>query len=291
MKPEDFWKIEPAYQSQYDKYVAIGREVAARSSVCFLAIARNAMPFVENTLVLLDEAAGCFSEAKFYVYENDSTDGTTEILGRYAESRPWATHEHATLHRPDFRGFEEDRTIALAEYRNRCRRWAIENAPKADYVVVLDADPMGGFSPEGILNSIGWLEEYGTEQCRRLMPGGMASASIIVAPHPDNPESFMIAQYDAWAARLNWWEDRRQHRWFHELLPPVGSEPIPMNSAFGGLAVYRAQAFYETGVEYVGGDCEHVSLHKTMRRAGYQMFLNPGCRYAAVLPHGVATQD
>jgi hypothetical protein len=57
------------------------------------------------------------------------------------------------------------------------------------------------------------------------------------------------------------------------------------------LAVYRSQAFFADGVEYVGGDCEHVALHKTMRQAGYQMYLNPGCRYAAVIPHGVAAQD
>jgi len=291
MKPEDFWRIEPPYQEQYDKYVAIGRESAARSSVCFLAIARDAMPFLENTLVLLEETAGFFKSASLYVYENDSTDGTTQMLTSFAESRPWATHEHATLHRPDYRGFEEDRTIALAEYRNRCRRWAVQSARDCDFVLVIDMDPMGGFSPEGVLNSIGWLDAYGTEQCRSLRPGGMASVSLWASTHADQEGAIRVMQYDAWAARLNWWEDRRQHGWFHELLPPVGSEPIPINSAFGGLAVYRSQAFFADGVEYVGGDCEHVALHKTMRQAGYQMYLNPGCRYAAVIPHGVAAQD
>jgi hypothetical protein len=66
------------------------------------------------------------------------------------------------------------------------------------------------------------------------------------------------------------------------LMPPVGSDPIPMNSAFGGLCLYRREA-YLAGV-YEGGDCEHVSLHRSMQRAGYQLFLNPGSRYVAILP-------
>jgi hypothetical protein len=82
---------------------------------------------------------------------------------------------------------------------------------------------------------------------------------------------------------LNWWDDRREKvgmNWFWHLLPPVGSPPFPMNSAFGGLAVYQTKAFLAGG--YSGEDCEHVPHHRRMREAGYQMFLNPGCRYIAV---------
>ena len=55
-----------------------------------------------------------------------------------------------------------------------------------------------------------------------------------------------------------------------------------MNSAFGGLCLYRREA-YLAGV-YEGGDCEHVFHHKAMQKAGYQLFLNPGSRYVAILP-------
>jgi hypothetical protein len=97
-----------------------------------------------------------------------------------------------------------------------------------------------------------------------------------------------IAHYDAWAARpVSWWRDRRNEigfTWFSAFLPPVGSPPCPMNSAFGGLAVYQTRAFLAGG--YSGGDCEHVPHHRRMRAAGYQMYLNPGCRYIAVWNDG-----
>ena len=108
-------------------------------------------------------------------------------------------------------------------------------------------------------------------------PGGMASYSLW-------RNASGIAHYDAWAARPpSWWRDRRGEigfKWFSAFLPPVGSPPCPMNSAFGGLAVYRTEAFLSGG--YSGEDCEHVPHHKRMREAGFQMYLNPGCRYISV---------
>jgi hypothetical protein len=285
MNPDNYWHLEPAYKKQYDDFVSLGRRVAADAKICFLSIARNAMPHLTNTLSLLEEAAAPFRESRFYVFENDSVDGTDAALDEFAARRKWVTVEHATLNRPDLRGFEEDRTIALAEYRNRCRAWAAANAADCAYFAVLDLDPQGGFSPGGVANSVGWLAHYASDS--RKHPAGMASMSLY-AQFGDNGE-LRLAQYDAWAARLNWWEDRRDHMWFHAMLPPVGSEPIQLNSAFGGLTVYRRDAFLADGVEYVGGDCEHVGLHRSMRRAGFYMYLNPGCRYAAVVPDAVQT--
>lgn len=286
MTAEDIWRIEPQYERDYRRHVAVGHDTAARTKVVFLAIARNAMPHLTTTLALVTEAASMFRESAFYVFENDSTDSTPEVLKEFAATVPWVTTEHATLNRPDVRGFEPERTVRLAEYRNRCRDWALTEHDDADYVVVLDLDPHGGFSTEGILNSIGRLCELRSCGASRAVPGAMASMSLFMQQGEDG--GYAIAQYDAWAARLNFWEDRRDKpggmAWFHMLMPPVGSPPIPMNSAFGGLCVYTAEAFYADGVRYEGGDCEHVLLHRNMRAAGYQLYLNPGSRYVAILP-------
>jgi len=277
-KPELFWIVEPEYQTAYDTAVSLGRGIAKVSKVAIVAIARDSLPFMANTLELVDELSKEFKSCVFYAYENDSTDGTDSYLDSWAKDRPWATIEHATLHRPDYRGFEPERTVALAEYRNRCRLWVEHTHPDADYVIVLDMDPHGGFSIDGVMNSIGWLG--------KLQPhaGCMASQSLLI--EVVNGE-LQFAHYDAFAARLNWWEDRREkmtYIWFHAMLLPVGSPPIRFNSAFGGLAVYEGKAFLAPGVHYSGGDCEHVGLHKTMKDAGYDLYLNPGARYAAILP-------
>jgi len=279
MKPEEFWFVEDDYRVEYDSHVAAGAAAALGSKLAIVAIARTAMPHLPNTLALIEELAGKFRDAAFYCFENDSEDDTAEVLDDFA-IRQWVTVEHATLGREDMRGFQPERTARLAEYRSRCQRWVEQH--DADYVCVLDVDPHGGFSVDGVLNSLAWLRELGA--------GAMASYSLFA--HRNEDGSIGLAHYDAYAARLNWWEDRRHEtagvKWFHLLLPPVGSPPIPMNSAFGGLCLYTREAYLAGQYSGIGvnglPDCEHVAHAKGMSDAGYQLYLNPGCRYAAVLP-------
>ena len=275
-RPEDFWGVD--YVDSYKEHVEFGRVEARRQKLAIVAICRNAMPHLKNTLMLVDELAGLWRDCSLYVYENDSTDETAAVLDDFA-IRQWVTIEHDTLGGEDSRGFEPERTVRLAKCRTRCQEWVRRHAADAGYVMVLDTDPHGGFSVDGVLNSLGWFCEMLGESFHRRQPGAMASHSLFVR---EEAVGYGVAAYDAWAARLNFWEDRREHQWFHMLLPPVGSPPIPMNSAFGGLCLYRREA-YLAGV-YEGGDCEHVFMHKSMQKAGYQLFLNPGSRYVAILP-------
>lgn len=275
-RPEDFWDVD--YVDSYNEHVEFGRVEARRQKLAIVAICRNAMPHLRNTLALVDELAGLWRDCSLYVFENDSTDETAAVLDDFA-IRQWVTIEHDTLGGVDSRGFEPERTERLAKCRTRCQDWVRQNAADANYVMVLDTDPHGGFSVDGVLNSLGWFCEMLGESFHRREPGAMASHSLFVRKEE---AGYGVAAYDAWAARLNHFEDRREHQWFHLLMPPVGSSPIPMNSAFGGLCLYRREA-YLAGV-YEGGDCEHVFLHRSMQRAGYQLFLNPSSRYVAILP-------
>lgn len=269
--PEPMWPVDPEYKEYYDSGVSAGNEAASKTSACIVAIARNSMPALANTLILSAAVARRFQECKMFVFENDSTDQTDVVLDAISSDHSsWFHVRHETLGGIDARGFQPERTERLAYCRNQCLEWVRDNAPSTDWTIVLDTDPAGGFSVDGVFNSIGRLLE-------RPEAGGMASYSLYKTAEG-------IAHYDAWAARPTcWWRDRRQEigfTWFSSFLPPVGSQPMPMNSAFGGLAVYRTPAFLAGG--YSGEDCEHVAHHRRMRDAGYQMFLNPGCRYIAV---------
>jgi hypothetical protein len=275
-RPEDFWDVD--YVVSYKEHAEFGRVEARRQKLAIVSICRNAMPHLRNTLALVDELAGLWRDCSMYVYENDSTDETAAVLDDFA-IRQWVTVEHDTLGGEDARGFEPERTVRLAKCRTRCQDWVRRHAADANYVMVLDTDPHGGFSVDGVLNSLGWFCEMLGESFHRREPGAMASHSLFLTKEGDG---IGMAAYDAWAGRLSWWEDRREHGWFHMLMPPVGSQPIPMNSAFGGLCLYRREAYLAGG--YEGGDCEHVLHHKAMQRAGYQLFLNPGSRYVAILP-------
>lgn len=278
-RPEELWTIGDQYEAGYRERVEYGRVEARRQKLAIVSIARNSMPWLKNTLRLVDELAGLWRDCCYYIYENDSTDGTAEALDDYA-LRQWVTVEHDTLPGLDCRGWDRERTERLAHCRSRCQTWVKHHAADANYVMVLDTDPHGGFSVDGVLNSLGWFCEMLGDSWNRREPGAMASYSLLIAKL--SAGDYKAAQHDAWAAKLNTWDDDRNHDWFHHLMPPIGSSPIPMNSAFGGLCLYRREA-YLSG-KYDGSTCEHVGFHRSMRNAGYQLFLNPGSRYVAMLP-------
>jgi hypothetical protein len=278
--PDELWAVDPLYAESYREHVEFGRVEARRQKLAIVSIARDSMPYLTNTLRMVDELAGLWRDCVYYVYENDSTDGTKEALDDFA-IRQWVTVEHDSLSSIDARGYDLQRTARLAQCRSRCQTWVRQYAADAGYVMVLDTDPHAGFSVEGVLNSLGWFCEMLGESWHRREPGAMACQSLYV--REGSPGKYGSANYDAWAAKWNTWEDRRDHHaWFHLFLPPVGSPPVAMNSAFGGLCLYRREA-YLAG-QYDGSTCEHVALHRSMQQAGYQLFLNPGSRYVAMLP-------
>lgn len=280
-RPEDVWVVDQEYAADYEQRVADGRAIASEQRATVVAIARNAMPLMANTFDLLCEVQAGFADCKMFVYENDSTDGTDEALKRAASVLPWLSVEHGSLGGEDSRGFEPERTIRLAHCRNRCLEWVRERRSDTAFTIVIDVDPEYGFSVDGVFNSVYWLASKRSSGVP-TPAGGMASYSLIRMPQEGGQVG--VAHYDAWAARpVCWWRDRKDEigfTWFSAFLPPVGSPPCPMNSAFGGLAVYWTEAFLSGG--YSGEDCEHVPHHRRMAKAGWQMYLNPGCRYVAV---------
>jgi hypothetical protein len=270
-RPDVLLPPDSEFANYYSEFEEIGRSQAKSLKVAFVAICRNAMPFLPFTLDMVRQAGECFSDYDCFVFENDSTDGTKDFLAQsgvsYIMGDNGRPHLNSTKH--------ESRTMALAEYRNNCRRWVDGHSTDFDYVVVFDTDPWGGFSVGGVMNTIGRMETSGSSI------SAMASYSWCEWGPPVWARP-TICHYDAWACRWTGWQERQDMLWFHLWHPPVGSPPVKMNSAFGQLAVYREKN-YLRGV-YSGGDCEHVAFHRTM---GGDLYLNPSMRCVSFwIPEG-----
>lgn len=252
------------FADAYRENVEYGRMVAAKRSAVFVAICRNAMPFLPRTLALVEETASMFGWWSAYIYENDSTDGTQEALLGWQNG--W--QRNVSLHmngRPHLNGtIEQVRTEALAEYRAACQSWVTRCRP-VDYVIVFDTDPWGGWSVDGVATSIAIMER--DESWYALASYSWCETQQKVPIH-----------YDAFAARLNHW-GRRGQDWFHLWHPPVGGPPVEFRSAFGQLAVYDAER-YLMGT-YEGHDCEHVTFHRSIKdriKSRARLGLNPSSR-------------
>ncbi len=284
--PDVLLPPDPEFASEYAAAVQYGREVARESTVAFVAICRNAMPWLPRTLSLVEETGAMFKAWAAFIFENDSADETKEVL------KAWSDHERRNVslninHRPHLsHTIAQERTVALAEYRTQCQHWVRQREP-VDYVVVFDTDPWGGWSVDGVATSIGhmawdrsWFGLASYSWCQ-MNVGGQR----------------FPAHYDAFALRWNHWR-RRDQQWVHHWHPAVGSPPVELNSAFGQLAVYRAERYVQG--KYDGSDCEHVTFHRSIAEAAakdegdyyygpdYTRFgLNPSSRCTSFwVPHG-----
>jgi len=260
---DSFWRI-----------VKEGSDRLRHSSLAIVGLARNCEPqMYANLFRVLELVKGC-QDWRLHIETNDNTDRTEQVLGAFVAEYPrHASYRSQTLGRRQYGDqFAGPRTVALAEYRTACQEWVREHAPESDYVVAIDWDAWGGWLHEGVLNGFGWLVE---------LQGAYGMASVSLCEMEVKTHGPQWLHYDAWALRLNaYWDDYTagEGAWKHSWLPPVGSDPVRVCSAFGGLAIYKTDA-YLTGRYDGAADCEHVTFHESIARAtGQHLFLNPSQR-------------
>lgn len=256
----------------YWEAVEAGEYAAQYCDVTFLGLCRNSMPQIQLNTQRLGRLGERFKAWRAFVYENDSDDGTGDYLQAWASGLPNVEVVTERHDRPQLSHEKSRRrTDALAEYRQRCLEWAKARQPQhgPHRIIVIDLDTWAGWSDDGVMTGLHWLER---------LPGaaGMASVSTVEMAIPQHPDGKLRLHYDSWAFRLNHWREHDM-AWFPYWYPPVGSHPVACNSAFGGMCIYRPEAFFAG--TYSGGDCEHVNFHRTIYEATtMRMWLNPSQR-------------
>jgi FkbM family methyltransferase len=245
-------------------------------SAAFALCARSVGPHLPGVLKNLESLAALYDRAGFVFIENDSDDDTK------AQLRAWAdAHADATL--IDLDGLEARGlkfTARMAVCRNACIDF-IKASPLAafDHLIVLDADNVnrGRIDLEGFARGRDWLEREG-------------AAAVFANSRP--------FYYDIFALRHPTWcpgnpnddvrqrpsdmdADKARQRYVHDrqILIPRTADPIEVQSAFGGMAIYR-MADALPGV-YVGlspeglQTCEHVSFNRDVARSGRRLYILP----------------
>lgn len=269
------------FAESFHRHAAEGAARMAAAKIAFVGLARDCGPRLVDNLKRLEQmVAGCRDWA-LHIEANDCTDNTEAVLAEFCGKYHQASYRYRTLGRKARSSeFAGPRTMALAEYRTACQDVVRNMADAPDYVVMVDWDQWGGWSPAGFANGIGWLVE---------LQGAYGMASVSLAQHPmlflTNKESAEMrpswTHYDAWTLRINsFWDDYTagEGGWKHQWIPPVGSDPIRMCSAFGGLAIYRTEDYLQ-GVYDGRTDCEHVKLDESIQKAtGKHLYLNPSMR-------------
>jgi hypothetical protein len=241
------------------------------ASLAIVGVVRDGAQSLLGSIEALENAARGFRRASFHIVESDSVDATAEVLRELAARKALAWSSAGTL-----RIHMKSRTERIAFCRNLLRATIERHEPDCDYVLVADLD--------GVNDTV---TVSGLESCWQVR-----EPWDVLTANQDGP------YYDIWALRHPVWSPGDCWRDFAQLQPlfgdgparnmavyarqavlPSGVPPVEVESAFGGLALYRREAFLAgtyRGIEEDGTEvCEHVGFHRDLRTKGYRIFINP----------------
>ena len=215
-----------------------------------------------------------FKSISWFIVESNSSDSSLMELSDIRSKDP--SFNFMSLGKVDEQG--QSRTVGMADARNSYLRELRDNSrfENIDFVVVADFNG---------LNNL--LNKDSIESCFQRSDWDACFANQ------------SKKYYDIWALRHPLWSPNdcwSQHAFFRKYLKfpelalyssvqsrmihiPMNESWIEVESAFGGLGIYRRSVISE-GV-YVGltetgfAICEHVPFNLMLRSKGYRLFVNP----------------
>jgi glycosyltransferase involved in cell wall biosynthesis len=281
MHIETLLPISKEFNTQYDFYKENGKNFLSTQKICIISLTRNTSYTINNVISSLVQLGNNAKDYKIIFFENDSSDNTVELINNWISNNPNISLLTETYNKPQYGQVQDiERTILLAEYRNKLKYYIQENYSDYDFVIVTDSD-FQNFSLDGVYNSFGWL--FNDQNI-----GAMCGNSFQYKRLSVSDSDMSLWNYDSWAYRGSWWNNLQTHKsakisydpmvWFGLQVLPVGSYPFRINSGFGGMTIYRTK-FY-LSADYSGEDCEHVMFHYNLKQKNpeFHLFLNPSQR-------------
>lgn len=253
----------------YEEKILIGQQRAKQSSVAILGMVRNQEKILPFTLLRIEKIANLFKESHVLILENDSYDETKSILQNWNPKNIDYHLDSFNLGMPKL-GQDKDlrRAKGMCSLRNYLRDWFVSSKCKTDYVIVVDMDLSGGFSLEGILNSLG----HDDWDC-------IGSNSITYDVYEGQLRRLY---YDTWGLRFTGDVTQQPGDRLNILKFYRGDKLIPVWSAAGGLILYTNKCFSHEYARYKPIndrgkiECDHVSFATSLRTYGFRKFyLNP----------------
>lgn len=201
---------------------------ASPKTVVICGIARDVAEALPNTMHEMERVGKQFADYRIIIYENNSTDGTTQILQQWAEENAKVIFIHEDWIDPP-----KARTESIAYARNQTLIEA-ERYRNFDLLLMADMDFTTAWPVDEIVRSAdceGW-------DC--VSANGISDDGFYVDAYAFRDRSFPFGPEVIGDA---WWKKRVP-------FAIEGKEWHPVYSAFGGLALYKMESI--RGCRYNG---------------------------------------
>ncbi len=257
-------------------------------AILVVGLVRNLEKVLKNNVISIAKSLSSFEIVHWFLVESDSKDKTSDTLLDLQNEIP----NFHFIQAGNLEKIYANRTERLAFARNLYLSELELNTKLVNVKFVLVAD----FDDTNLL-----LNQAAINSCFER------SDWAVCAANQEGP------YYDVWALRHPLWSPNdcwEQHKFFKtyyrnpEMLLfltlqsrmiriPKNSEWLEVESAFGGLALYKREAI--TNLRYSGLDsegnviCEHVEFHKKLRDAGFKIYINPKLINIDYVDHSIHT--
>ena len=251
-------------------------------SIIICSIVRNAEIGLRKNIPILRELCARFGDYKVVIFENDSTDKTKTLLKSWmtvdparvfafmtnTDGRPVIPKDKSGSVNPFFGHTRIDR---MAQLRNQYLDLVWSRGWEADYLMVVDLD-VARIDFSGILTSFRQDLEWDA-----VTAFGYSLGPSLRRRYHDTYALSMLGDNTPQT------EDKIKDLCQQMASLSRGRQWLPVESAFGGLAIYKMKSV--RGLHYsvmenndasVEVRCEHYGLHHQMHERGNgRIFINP----------------
>lgn len=260
------------------------QKVSRFSSIVICSIVRNAEKGLRRNIPVIDALTKSFDDWKVVVYENDSVDNTKSILRDWEEKyqeNVFVISEDidkestipSSLANEVNPFFSAKRISKMAMLRNKYLDYVEGKGWNPEYLMVVDLD-VAQLYLDGIIDCFNTADKWDA-----ITAFGYSTSPKIRRRYHDS-----YALCEKGCENEPQTEDKIHHLADEYAVKcKKKGNLIPVDSAFGGLAIYKYTAI--KGLRYtllsneddrVEVYCEHFSLNRQMAKRGhYRIFINP----------------
>lgn len=246
-----------------------------KQNILVCGTVRNVGATFEASLNNLSRQLSTDFRTQFFFVESDSSDNTVDVLDKVRKIN--ADFSYITLGNLAEEIPEREERIAFC--RNKYLdyiRTEIPEEGRPTFIAIIDIDFVDRLKTTEPLGEILARTKYDVLFANTL--GNYYDIHALRAPKWSNTDPVQLEskllkmglspRKAIWAARF------KKMRKIHSC-----QEPIPVRSAFGGLAIYRLQALQHCNYRARNDRgliiCEHVEFHKCISKNGFRMAIEP----------------
>lgn len=273
------WKTS-SYDNYFD-YSLLSMKRSKSETIVFVGLCQdNGERMLHMWKPIIEKWGGYFKDYQIVVVENDSVDDTREIFLKEAEiNKKFVVlcdankSENTKICKMGLRSMKkggnkeknlEERIRILAKFRQVYWEHVMRKYSNYDYMCVIDWDLEGKISTSGFFHGLYYVKNYSDVIACNSFHQSQSGEYLIHDTYP------MLNHYRCDYLKENkTLEDTRIEYQMRKKLFYGSPYPVPVESAFGGIALYNIQnvknknAFYTNPICPI--ECEHTTFHKNLR--------------------------